>query len=169
METPQSLEEYFVWAENIIACQFGDPRIQKLYDTNLINVYNTVIEHPFFVGFLNKAKEWEELKNRKSLVTRGCNRGRLTLALDPLNDFAMSELLSVWSRQGNRQRCSQRFLSFIAQPEYKFSRYSQAPVFRFFQCCRKFGMKNEAKLIYERFQSELDDRNIDFYTSAFID
>jgi len=91
------------------------------------------------------------------------------LLLDPLNDFAMSELLGVWSRQGEKEKCAKRFLAFIQQSKYKFTRSSQAPVFRFFQCCRKFGMKDEAKLVYERFQSQLDDRNVEFYKSAFVE
>jgi len=89
------------------------------------------------------------------------------LALDPLNNFAMSELLGVWNRQGEKDKCKERFLAFLGQPDYKFSRYSQAPVFRFFQCCRKFGMKDEAKLILERFQTQLDDRNVDLYESTW--
>lgn len=89
--------------------------------------------------------------------------------MDPVNDFAMSELLGTWSRQGEKEKCAKRFLAFIEQPNFKFSRYSQAPVFRFFQCCRKFGMKAEAKLVYERFQSQLDERNVHFYKSTFSD
>jgi len=37
-----------------------------------------------------------------------------------------------------------------------------------FQCCRKFGMKSEAKLVYERFQSQLDDRNLHLFQSTFL-
>ncbi|HEX7335500.1 MAG TPA: tetratricopeptide repeat protein [Pyrinomonadaceae bacterium] len=91
------------------------------------------------------------------------------LALDPTNNFAISELLGAWTRKGEKEKCAERFFAFIEQPNYKFSRYSQAPVFRFFQCCRRFGMKNEAKLVYERFQSQLDDRNLHFYQSTFLD
>ena len=91
------------------------------------------------------------------------------LAIHPLDDFGMSELLGTLDRLGDKEKCKERFLAFIDQPGYRFSRYSQAPVFRFFQCCRRFGMKDEAKLVYHRFQSHLDERNVHFYTSAFVD
>jgi hypothetical protein len=89
------------------------------------------------------------------------------LAIDPLNDFAMSELLGIWNSQGEKEKCASRFLAFIEQPNYRFSRYSQAPVFRFFRCCQKFGMASEATLVYERFKSQLDDRNVQLYKSTF--
>src|SRR5688572_19031530 len=118
---------------------------------------------------LHPRTELAKIYRRQGKLDKAATKAEEVLVLDPLNDFAMSELLGIWSRQGSGERCAQRFLSFIAQPEYKFNRYSQAPVFRFFQCCRKFGMKKEAKLVYEKVQSELDDRNLDFYKSAFMD
>jgi ppGpp synthetase/RelA/SpoT-type nucleotidyltranferase len=66
MKKPDSIDEYIIWAEREIACQFNDPKIQKLYDTNLITVFNTVIQHPFFIGFSNKAKEWEDYYEGKT-------------------------------------------------------------------------------------------------------
>jgi len=104
---------------------------------------------------------------RQSKFLEAVSKVEEVFALDPLNDFAMSELLGVWMRQGEKEKCKQRFLAFIGQPRYEFTRYSQAPVFRFFQCCRKFEMKDEAKLVFERFQSQLDDRNLDLYKSTF--
>jgi Flp pilus assembly protein TadD len=118
---------------------------------------------------LQARTELAKIYQRQGKLDEAATRVEEVLALDPLNDFAMSELLGTWNRQGNRERCKKRFLAFIAQPNYKFSRYSQAPVFRFFQCCRKFGMKEEAKSVFERFQAQLDDRNIDFYKSTFRD
>jgi tetratricopeptide (TPR) repeat protein/ActR/RegA family two-component response regulator len=89
------------------------------------------------------------------------------LAIDPLNDFAISELLAIWQRQGEKEKCAQRFLEFIVQPSYRFTRYSQASVFRFFRCCKAFNMKEYATQVFERFQSELDDQNLKYYMSAF--
>lgn len=59
MKRPENLDEYLIWAEKEISCQFNDPKIQRLYDTNLITIFNTVSQHPFFIGFSNKAEEWE--------------------------------------------------------------------------------------------------------------
>ena len=113
--------------------------------------------------------ELAKIYQRQDKLVDAATKAEEVLALDPVNDFAMSELLGTWSRQGEKEKCAKRFFAFIEQPNYKFSRYSQAPVFRFFQCCRRFGMKTEAKLVYERFQSQLDERNIHFYKSTFPD
>ena len=59
MKKPENLDEYIIWAEQEIACQFNEPKIQRLYDTNAITIFNTVTQHPFFIGFSNKAEEWE--------------------------------------------------------------------------------------------------------------
>jgi hypothetical protein len=66
MKKPDSLEEYITWAEREIDCQFNHPRSQRVYDTNLITIFNTVTEHPFFIGFSNKANEWEEFYKGKT-------------------------------------------------------------------------------------------------------
>jgi hypothetical protein len=84
-----------------------------------------------------------------------------------LNDFAMSELLGTWLKQGEKDKCAHRFMGFISQPRYRFTRYSQAPVFRFFQCCRRFGMKDLADQVFQRFESDLDDRNLELYRNTF--
>jgi hypothetical protein len=94
-------------------------------------------------------------------------RAEESLALDPLNDHAMSELLASWKRQREKEKCAQRFLEFIAQANYRFSRQSQAPVFRFFQCCQAFNMKEYADLVFQRFASRLDDMNLQYYASNF--
>jgi Flp pilus assembly protein TadD len=114
---------------------------------------------------LHPRTELAKIYQRQGKLAEAATSAEEILALDPLNDFAMSELLGVWNRQGEREKCKERFLAFIGQPRYKFTRYSQAPVFRFFQCCRKFGMNDEAKSVFERFQSQLDARNIDLYES----
>jgi tetratricopeptide (TPR) repeat protein len=115
---------------------------------------------------LHPRTELAKIYQRQGKLDEAATTAEEILILDPLNDFAMSELLGVWNRQGEKGKCKERFLAFIGQPRYKFTRYSQAPVFRFFQCCRKFGMKDEAKSVFERFQSRLDDRNVDLYKST---
>jgi len=116
---------------------------------------------------LHPRTELAKIYQRQGKLAEAATTAEEVLALDPLSDFAMSELLGVWNRQGEKDKCRDRFLAFIGQSRYKFTRYSQAPVFRFFQCCRKFGMKDEAKLVFERFQSQLDDRNVDLYKSTW--
>lgn len=83
MKKPESLEEYVVWAESEITCQFDDPKTQKLYETNLITVYNTVTQHPFFVGFLNKAKEWEAYYEGKTKSNLFMGNGDPNLQIKP--------------------------------------------------------------------------------------
>jgi tetratricopeptide (TPR) repeat protein len=102
----------------------------------------------------NKLKEAEEIAEE-------------VLAIDPLNDHAVSELLAIWRRQGEKEKCAQRFMEFIAQPAYRFSRYSQAPFYRFFQCCKAFNMGENADLIFQRFRSKLDDMNLNYYMGNF--
>ena len=118
---------------------------------------------------LQARTELAKIYQRQGKLDEAVIRAEEVLALDPTNNFVMSELLGTWTRQGEKEKCTKRFFAFIEQPNYRFSRYSQAPVFRFFQCCRKFGMNSEAKLVYERFQSQLDDRNVHFYKSTFAD
>jgi hypothetical protein len=89
------------------------------------------------------------------------------LKLDPVNNHAMSELLGIWMRQKDKEKCEQRFIGFIDQPKYYFSRESQAPVYRFFRCCKVFDMKEQAKTVYERFESRLDAANLEFYGQNF--
>jgi tetratricopeptide (TPR) repeat protein len=94
-------------------------------------------------------------------------RAEEVLTIDPLNNYAVSELLVIWEKQGEREKCLQRFQEFIAQPDYQFSWSSQMPVFRFFQCCRAFDMKEYAEQVFERFKSELDERNYNYYMTNF--
>jgi tetratricopeptide (TPR) repeat protein len=116
---------------------------------------------------LQARTELAKVYQRLGKLAEATAMGEEVLALDPLNHFAMSELLGVWTRQGEKEKCKKRFFAFIEQPRYEFTRYSQAPVFRFFQCCRKFGMSEEAKSVFERFKLQLDDRNIDLYVSTW--
>src|ERR1051325_5626026 len=83
MKRPSSLEEYVVWAGSISLCHFDDPKTRKLYDTNLINVYNTVTQHPFFVGFLNKTKEWEAYYAAKTKSNLFMANGDPSLQIKP--------------------------------------------------------------------------------------
>jgi hypothetical protein len=89
------------------------------------------------------------------------------LSIDPINSYAMSELLGVLRKQKNAEQCSSRFFNFIDQPRYRFGRHSQAPVFRFLLCCRDFGMEKEAGFLFERFGPKLDERNRKFYMQNF--
>jgi len=116
---------------------------------------------------LHPRTELAKIYQRQGKLDEAALTAEEILALDPLNDFAISELLGIWTRQGDKTKCRERYLSFIGQPKYNFTRYSQAPVFRFFRCCEKFGMTEEARMVFERFEAELDDRNIDFYKSSF--
>ena len=118
---------------------------------------------------LQARTELAKIYQRQGRLDEATSKAEEALVIDLLNDFAMSELLGTWSRQGEKEKCKERFLKFINQRNYRFSRYSQAPVFRFFQCCRKFAMKEEAKLVFDRFKSQLDDRNVDFYESTLAD
>lgn len=79
----------------------------------------------------------------------------------------MSELLSIWKRLGEKEKCAKRFMEFISQPGFRFSRQSRAPVFRFFQCSKAFQLKELAGIVFNRFESELDDKNYYYYMDNF--
>jgi tetratricopeptide (TPR) repeat protein len=116
---------------------------------------------------LHSRIELAKVYQRQGRLDEAEKRAEEVLTIDPLNDHAMSELLAIWERQGEKDKCTQRFLTFIDQPGYRFSRISQASVFRFFRCCRTFGMKEHADTVFERFKSQLDDRNLEFYKRFF--
>ncbi|HEV2799023.1 MAG TPA: tetratricopeptide repeat protein [Pyrinomonadaceae bacterium] len=116
---------------------------------------------------LNSRTELAKIYQRQGRLDVAAERVEEVLRIDPLNDHAMSELLGIWRRQGEGEKCARRFLEFIGQAGYRFSRYSQAPVFRFFHCCRDFKMKESADLVFERFERELDEQNLNFYMRNF--
>jgi tetratricopeptide (TPR) repeat protein len=116
---------------------------------------------------LHPRTELAKIYQRQGKLNEAEKRAEEVLAIDPLNDHAISELLAIWKRQGEKEKCAKRFLEFIAQPNYRFSRFSQAPVYRFFQCCKAFNMKENADIIFQRFESELDNQNRNYYAANF--
>lgn len=112
--------------------------------------------------------ELAKIYRRQSRIDEAEKIAEEVLKNDPLNDHAISELLAIWKLQGKRENCSHRFIEFISQPGYRFTRYSQAPVFRFLQCCKAFDMKQDADNVFQRFRSKLDDQNLNFYTANFL-
>ena len=108
-----------------------------------------------------------KLYQRQGKYDEAEKRAEEVLRIDPLNDHAMCELLGVWKRRGEGEKCVRTFMAFIGQWDYRFSRYSQAPVYRFFQCCKAFGMKEQADEVFRRFGAELDERNQELYFSNF--
>ncbi|MFL6216133.1 MAG: tetratricopeptide repeat protein [Blastocatellia bacterium] len=111
--------------------------------------------------------ELARIYQRQGRLIEAEQRAEEALAIDSLNDHALSELLAIWRRQRKKDECRRRFEEFIAQPGFRFSRYFQAPVLRFFQCCKAFGMKEAARQVFERFGSQLDERNLQFYDDNF--
>ncbi|GAB1053563.1 MAG: hypothetical protein Sw1PiTSA_41010 [Shewanella algae] len=59
MSKPEGVDEYIKWATENVGSQFGEQPLESLYETNMNNVFNGVSQHPFFVGFSNKARAWE--------------------------------------------------------------------------------------------------------------
>jgi tetratricopeptide (TPR) repeat protein len=118
---------------------------------------------------LHPRTELAKIYQRQDKLDLAARYAEESLSIDPLNNHAMSELLAIWMRQGEGEKAARRFIEFIDQSEYKFTRSSQAPVFRFFQCCRRFGMADQARQVYERFGSQLDERNIELFNNVFRD
>ncbi len=116
---------------------------------------------------LHPRTELAKIYQRQNKLDKAAEKAEESLEIDPLDIYAMSELLAIWNRQGKNEKCVQRFFEFIAQPEYHFDRHSQAPVFRFFLCCRDFKMKENAREVFQRFSQELDERNLNFYRDNF--
>ena len=116
---------------------------------------------------LHPRLELARIYQRQGKFDDAAKRLEEVLTLDSLNDHAISELLAIWKQRKEKEKCVQRFLEFVDQPNYQFSRFSQAPVFRFFQCCLAFNMRESAQQVFERFKSELDEQNINYYTRNF--
>jgi len=120
-------------------------------------------------GGLHPRIELARIYQRQGRFEEAENITEEVLKIDPLDDHAMSELLAIWNRMNKKEKGAQRFEEFILQSHYRFTRYSQAPVFRFFQFCRAFNLKEDAKNIFDRFEADLDDQNIGYYRRNFVD
>jgi ppGpp synthetase/RelA/SpoT-type nucleotidyltranferase len=59
MLKPQNLGEYQAWSRATLGSDFEDPRILRLYETNISNIFNAIAQHPFFIGFSHEAAQWE--------------------------------------------------------------------------------------------------------------
>jgi len=116
---------------------------------------------------LHSRTELAKIYQRQGKLVEAEAVAEKVLSLDPINSHAMAELLAVWKQQKKPDLCYSRFFAFINQFKYRFGRHSQAPFFRFLLCCRDFGMKKEAAYIFERFGSQLDDKNKNFYIENF--
>jgi ppGpp synthetase/RelA/SpoT-type nucleotidyltranferase len=60
MSKPEGMDEYMEWATANLDSPFNDQKIDSLYDTNMNNIFNGVSQHPFFVGFSRKSKDWQK-------------------------------------------------------------------------------------------------------------
>jgi ppGpp synthetase/RelA/SpoT-type nucleotidyltranferase len=60
MTKPRGIDEYIEWAKNNIGTPFDDQKIKSVYETNMNNIFNSVSEHQFFVGFSNISKSWQK-------------------------------------------------------------------------------------------------------------
>lgn len=54
------MDEYIEWAKGNLDAPFDDPKIKSVYETNMNNIFNSVSEHQFFVGFSNVSKNWQK-------------------------------------------------------------------------------------------------------------
>ena len=90
-----------------------------------------------------------------------------TFAIDPINSFAMSELLGILRKQEKAELCASHFFTFINQTRYRFGHHSQPAIFRFLLCCKDFGMKKEAGLLFAQFGTKFDKRNWNFFMQHF--
>ncbi len=116
---------------------------------------------------LHPRTELAKIYQRQGRLDLAAKYAEESLSIDSLNDHAISEMIAIWTRQNEGEKCVQRFMEFIGQPNYRFSRSSQAPVYRFFQCCRRFHMSDAAKTVFDRFRSELDERNTELFHNVF--
>jgi ppGpp synthetase/RelA/SpoT-type nucleotidyltranferase len=79
MHRPNDLDQYQDWARQTLSSDFTDPKIKRLYETNLTNIYNTIVQDNFFVFFSSQASRWEEEYDKKtcSKLFMGSNEPRL--------------------------------------------------------------------------------------------
>lgn len=108
-----------------------------------------------------------QIYREQGMLTKAKSFADKALSINPTDSFVMSELLGVLRQQKKIDESVCRFMSFIHQPEYKFGKHSQAAVFRFLLCCRDFGLKNEANIIFKKFGSKFDKKNKLFFKRYF--
>ncbi|MBD2295547.1 hypothetical protein H6G06_19245 [Anabaena sphaerica FACHB-251] len=79
MLKPTNLDEYRDWAKQNLSIDFSNPKIARLYETNLTNIYNAITQHSFFVFFSSQASRWQEEYNQKTCsdLFMGSNDPRL--------------------------------------------------------------------------------------------
>lgn len=79
MLKPINLDEYHGWAKENLSSDFSSSKIERLYETNLTNIYNAITEHNFFVFFSSQASRWQEEYNQKtcSVLFMGSNEPKL--------------------------------------------------------------------------------------------
>jgi ppGpp synthetase/RelA/SpoT-type nucleotidyltranferase len=63
---PSSLEEYKEWAKQTLSTDFNNRKIERLYETNLTNIYNAITQHKFFILFSTQASNWQEEYSQKT-------------------------------------------------------------------------------------------------------
>ncbi len=57
---PIDLDSYLSWAAHVLGCDFKDPKVVRIYETNVNNILTSVTQHPFFVGFSAEVAQWQE-------------------------------------------------------------------------------------------------------------
>lgn len=78
---PKNVEQYLKWSAETIDSRLEDTRIESLYVTNSNNIFNSVCQHPFFVGFTHKSKAWQDLylQNTKTELFMGSCEPKLVI------------------------------------------------------------------------------------------
>lgn len=66
MKKPEDLNEYRRWALEVVGSDFTDPRVRRIYETNVNNILTSVTQHPFFMEFSADATRWSEVYERNT-------------------------------------------------------------------------------------------------------
>lgn len=83
MNKPKGIDDYVNWAKENLSAPFDDQKIKSVYETNMNNIFNSVSEHQFFVGFSNVSKAWQQEYEQKTRTELFMDNVEPTLLIKP--------------------------------------------------------------------------------------
>lgn len=81
MIKPPGIDEYTNWARETLGSKLTDPRVLRIYETNVNNILTSVLQHVFFSKFSEEALRWKELyrRNTRSELFMGSHQPELVV------------------------------------------------------------------------------------------
>ena len=89
------------------------------------------------------------------------------LSIDPKDFYAMAELISVYDKTNNPERCFELFDAFLRHTHVENRREPQAMFNNIFRLCLKYRRPDKAKEYFDNYSDVLDSRNISLFHRCF--